>query len=217
MASIESSIPLSHSGTFDRFRPFLIVGLCAAISAAAIYTAFAAYGVNEYGWRAATQYAGRVAALLFLIPFIAGPLARLIRAKAARGLLIDRRAYGFGFAIAFIAWIGTGVGPFVHAGDPIPVTTLFFCAIGLSLLALQMFTSNALSIRLLGLGAWRRLHAFSMYAYWIAFSATFLDRVVGPGRPDDFMPVGLCLMVAALLIRFAGAFAEKTGLAAKVG
>lgn len=57
---------------------------------------------------------------------------------------------------------------------------------------------------------------FSMYGYWTLFTMTFFDRVVGPSRYDPFMPILLLLMIAALLVRFAAAFAVKVRLAEKV-
>lgn len=207
MATTDTSIAYRNNG-LERLRPFAIVFSSAAISAASIATAIMANGLTEAGWRTAVQYSGRVAVLLFLLPFLAGPVARM---NSSRGLMIDRRAYGLGFAAAFALYLATVIAPYVLAHIAIPATVLAVSAIGGILLAFQIVTSNAFAIRKLGFRAWSKLHAFAMYAYWTAFTVGFLDRAVGPSRPDNFVQIGLCLMIAALLIRFAASFAAKRG------
>lgn len=193
-------------------RPFTIIACCTAIALGAIALGFVNEGINEYGWRAAEENAQRTASLLFVLPFLAGPIARL---TANRELLIDRRAYGIGFALAFAAYLAVIAAPFVLRGQRIPHTVLASDAIAGSLLLLQVITANGLSKRALG-SVWSGLHTFAMYAYWIYFTVSFFDRVVCPSRYDPFMPFGFGLMIAALVIRFVAAFAVKMGLAEKV-
>lgn len=190
-----------------------IVLSCAALTGVAIALAFMTEGINEYGWRAAEQYAERTAALLFLIPFLAGPLASLF---GIWSLLIDRRAYGVGFAIALVGYIATVVGPFVFRGETVPPPIVAYEVAAFALLLPQLLTSNNLAVRVLGFSAWSRLHTFAMYGYWTLFTMTFFDRVVGPSRYDPVLPILLLLMIAALVARFAASFAVKVGLAEKV-
>lgn len=138
----------------DRHHAFAIVFSCAGIACAAVALAFVSEGVNDYGWRAAEQYAERVAALLFLVPFLAGPIARLFRVWS---VLIDRRAYGVGFTIALVVYIATIVGPFVFKDDPVPPPTVAYEVAAFALLLPQLLTSNNLAIRTLGFLAWSRL------------------------------------------------------------
>jgi hypothetical protein len=213
MAATETSLTYQASDSLGRVRPFLIVAASAALAGAVVALPLTTEGLTDYGWRTAVQYSGRVAVLLFLIPFLAGPIARLIPARATRGLLIDRRAYGLGFAAAFTIYLATVLAPFVLAHQHIPPTVVAVSAAGFALVTFQVLTANAFSIRVLGFGAWSKLHTFAMYCYWVAFTVGFLDRVVGPSRIDPFMQIGLCLMIAALLVRFAAAFAAKLGYA----
>lgn len=194
-------------------HPKAIILCCVAISLGAIALGFAeGGGVNEYGWRAAEQYAQRAASMLFLLPFLAGPIARL---TGNRDLLIDRRAYGVGFALAFGAYLALLDGPYVLQGIKIPPTIIAYDLVAGALLLLQLITANGLSKRALG-SVWHCLHTLAMYAYWIFFTSSFFDRVVGPSRYDPFMDIGFGLMIAALVIRFVAAFAVKMGLAEKV-
>jgi hypothetical protein len=213
MAAIETSLTYRRAELLDRGHPFLIVAASIAVAAAVVALPLTTEGLTEYGWRTAVQYSGRVAVLLFLIPFLAGPIARLLPSRSTRGLLIDRRAYGIGFALAFAIYLATVLAPFVINHEHIPPTVMVVSGIGAALIASQLLTANAFSIRVLGFRAWSKLHTFAMYCYWIAFTVGFLDRVVGPSRIDPFMQIGLCLMIGALLIRFAAAFATKLGYA----
>jgi sulfoxide reductase heme-binding subunit YedZ len=193
-------------------HPLAIIVCSVAISAGAIALGFVNEGINEYGWRAAEDNAQRAASLLFLLPFLAGPIARL---SHVRDLLIDRRAYGLGFAFAFAGYLAVIAAPYVLGGHRIPPTLLAYDAIAGLLLVLQVITANGLSKRALG-SIWSGLHTLAMYAYWTYFTLSFFDRVVGPSRHDPFVPVGFGLMVLALLIRFIAAFAVKLGVAEKV-
>ncbi|HEX2591441.1 MAG TPA: hypothetical protein VHL34_08085 [Rhizomicrobium sp.] len=210
MSATGTRVAYASSTSFDRIRPYAVVGICAAIAGVSIAMGLTAYGVSEEGWRTSVQYAGRAAIVIFLLPFLAGPLARLFRVP---GLLIDRRAYGLGFAFAYAAYLATVIAPYVLGGYRIPPTVVLFTAVGVAMLAVQVLTSNSLSIRTLGFAAWSRIHRFVMYAYWTIFTLGLLDQYVSPHRPDQFLALGLTLMIAALLIRFAAAFAEKIGFA----
>jgi DMSO/TMAO reductase YedYZ heme-binding membrane subunit len=212
MATTHIGLLFREAPLVETNHPVAIVACSVAITIGAIALGFVDEGVNEYGWRAAAENAQRAASLLFLLPFLAGPIARL---SHVRDLLIDRRAYGLGFAFAFAGYLAVIVAPHVISGHRIPPTLIAWDAIAGLLLVLQVVTANGLSKRALG-SAWSGLHTFAMYAYWAYFTLSFFDRVVGPSRHDPFMPVGFGLMVAALLIRFIAAFAVKMGMAEKV-
>lgn len=210
MATVHTGLLLYREAPrVETSHPVAIVLCSVGISLGAIAVGFASQGLSEYGWRDAEQYAQRAAALLFLLPFLAGPIARL---SGNRDLLIDRRAYGIGFALAFACYLAVIDGPYLLQGVRLPPTVIAYDLVAGVLLLLQIITANGLSKRALG-SIWKCLHTLAMYAYWIFFTSSFFDRVVGPHRYDPFIDVGFGLMIAALVIRFVAAFAVKMGLA----
>jgi hypothetical protein len=49
--------------------------------------------------------------------------------------------------------------------------------------------------------------------FWLCYALMALARISGPHRPDAYYGISLCLMVAALLLRYADHWLERRDIA----
>ena len=138
----------------------------------------------------------RLAAILFLLAFLARPLARLTR--TARPLVLNRRYLGLAFALVHLTH---GFLVYRWAQDPAVIvdpTTLIGGGLAYGFVLLMALTSNDLSQQILGRW-WGRLHRLGSYYVWFIFIFTFAGRGLGWSWSTAFAG----LFLAALGLRLA--------------
>ncbi|MEQ9518113.1 MAG: hypothetical protein RLN89_01600 [Parvibaculum sp.] len=188
--------------TFPRWL-FVATAIASLATVAGPYLMF---GLTETGFQLAARYTVRVSFPLFLLAYIARPLAHTWRHEVSRWLLRNRRYLGLSFALAHTVHLGALTAFFVFIDQVPSIETL----IGGGGAYLAMFamaaTSNNVSAKKLG-ASWRRLHLFGMHYLWIIFAFSYLGRWTGDrgdGAGEDMVLVGMIgtsLCVAALLLR----------------
>lgn len=149
----------------------------------------------------AARYTARAGAILFLLPFLIGPVARMWRTPLILALRQRRRHLGLGFALAHFIHLGALTSFFVVSGESPGLQTIVFGGFGYLLIGLMALTSNDASMRMLGRN-WQRLHLFGIYYVWFIFTFSYFGRL---GDPDRFWigAVGLPVLLAALALRLA--------------
>jgi len=187
-----------------------IVGLFAGITLAfvAAWVGFLAHGGDMNAARFASNVVLFSASIVFAIYYVAGPIARLFRSDLTRALGAERFALAYGFVGMMGIFLATILMPDYLMGGRLSLPTLAYA--GLTAMVCAVFLLSAGSKRADKSVTLRSLQSLSSGYFWLAFAFTDMDRMVGPHRPDS-NPYGisLLLLVIALLVRFADAFAQK--------
>ena len=137
------------------------------------------HGWNDTAAQLFARYTARFSVLLFLLVFVARPVATLWRNPLTRGLLMRRRHLGLAFALAhaihfvalvsFLRFQGSGF----EAGDA-PALAAY------GMIVLMAATSSNTAVRRLGRW-WKRLHRAGIWYVFLIFLAAYGGRVVeGP-------------------------------------
>jgi DMSO/TMAO reductase YedYZ heme-binding membrane subunit len=171
-----------------------------AIAVLIIAAAVVSTGPGLEGWRNATHLTARLSALLFLVVFVSGALARLAPGAATRTLLRERRGVGLGFAGAHFVHLGAVVTYLSMGGSMPPIFVPVLGGFGYVLIALMAMTSNDWSVRVLGRN-WKRLHMFGVSFLWLAFAFNYAGPLARPGLHDPVYYLMSALFLSALAVR----------------
>ena len=149
------------------------------------------------------RYTARASFALFLIVYLAGPLATLKPSPAARRVARHRRWWGLAFAAAHFVHLAALIRFFVASGEePSPITVVGG-GFGYVLLAAMIATSNDRAQRALG-AYWGQLHTLGLHYLWSVFAFSYFGRLFDPARREQGV-AGLALAVIALAVRIAAA------------
>jgi hypothetical protein len=174
-------------------------GICAAGLPLALL------GTTYEGWSLATRTTDEFAGLLFLMAFLAVPLARLFPGVAS-DLHIDSRRLAYGFAAAYAVYLATATFAVSGEGQHLGVPQAAGIAIQFGMLVALV-------------AAWGRVHTAALWFFWLAYTFAYAAHFSGPHIADYSFGVGLFLLLGALFLRFAWALKTAWGrsLAEKVG
>ncbi len=190
-------------------RPARAIAWSLGLALAVVAGTLALNGYADAGWLATTRTTARVAFPLFLLAFVAGPLARLWPGPRTRALLARRRALGLAFATAQLVH-GTAIGIRL-ARDPellTPDVSFFGGALGFVFVAAMAATSNDAAQRALGGRAWRTLHRSGQWVLFAIFVVTWAGRLAEAVRP---LPAAALLALGlALGLRIAAALQSRS-------
>lgn len=163
-------------------------------------------GTGLIGWHAAVRATAVFAFPLWLLAYLAGPIARLAPRPTTRALRARRRAIGLAFFVAQYVHLAAIVGlARIEPGileDPVAV---YGGGFGFLMIAVLAATSNDASVKRLGESTWRRLHAFGQLTLAVVYLATY-----GPLIDEDrsYWPAG-ALLLGAYALRGAAALRTR--------
>lgn len=180
-----------------------------AITTLASLALFASAGVSEESVRAWIRATARASIALFLMTFVARPLARVARSRVSRWLLANRRQLGVAAAYAqllhgaAIVWLFTAFVKY----EPDPVG-LVGGGLGFAFYFAMALTSSDAAVAALGRRAWQALHTVGAYWIWGIFALTNSGNIPEafsrPGWTSRFVTVGIEIaLLAALALRVA--------------
>jgi sulfoxide reductase heme-binding subunit YedZ len=193
------------TATEHRAAPFRLPAAWLAVTGAALGVIaavwqFATWGLDADGWQMAARYTARTSFLLFLLPFIAAPLASLWRGGAV--LVRNRRGLGLGFAMAHFVHLGALTGYFVVSGETPAMITALGGGLGYLFVAAMAVTSHDAMVRRMGAKRWKLMHTIGLYYIWFIFAFTYLGRVQAAPEMPEYQ-ILLAVAVGALLFRVA--------------
>ena len=211
MALIEHQSVLPRDGRLSFARPagWLLIGAAAAILAV---SGIVARGFSDNGLRLGSEFAWRFTCLIFFAAIIAGPLARLIPVQILRRVCEDRRQLIWGFCASFGVYLASILVPNTFPAldrDGLTAGMGVFLLFGFALTLVIAYAAGRTAAQRLGEKISRTMVRVGMATFWLAYAATGLAHISGPHRPDLFYGFSLCLMVIALLTRFADCFVAK--------
>ena len=186
----------------------LMAGLAAALALTGIAAATSpdAESLVASGLR----WTGRLAFFVFLVPWLASPLQRLIPGALSRTLLRWRRQAGIAFGSIQVVHLGLIVALFqIHGAQAVDEATLLVGGAGIALAIGMLITSFDAPLRLVGARAWKALHRAGLYVCGFIY---FFDFLVAP-----FLGGFDLVAYAPLMGLTAAAIALRTAAMFKVG
>ncbi|WOF74838.1 hypothetical protein QMT40_002497 [Parvibaculaceae bacterium PLY_AMNH_Bact1] len=194
--------------------PSWLFALTLIASLATVIGPLVIFGVSERGLQLAARYTVRVSFPLFLLAYLAGPLATLWRSNLTRWLQRNRRYLGLNFAVAHTIHLGALTSYFVFLGVSPDAATLIGGGLAYALMFAMAATSNDWSAKKLGIN-WRRLHSVGIHYLWLIFLITYMGRLSdteGGDTAEDLFAVGVvgsALVFGALLIRLVATWKRR--------
>lgn len=186
--------------------------ILAAVAAASTFLAWAVITLNGFSddsLRISLRLSARISFMLFLVIFVARPLAQLFPGPATRTLLRERRSLGIAFGtnhIVHLALIACRYTAFPEL--EYPVSSGIVGGTAYLLILLMLITSFDGPTRAIGPKAWRVLHKTGLYFVGFVFVTTLLPD---PGDPLFTFERAwfVVLTVIALVIRMTAWFARR--------
>ena len=211
MVAIEHGTDVSGRMTIPRFPVWALIALIALL---ATFGGFVARGFSPNGLRFGSELGWRFACVAYFAAVIAGPMARLIPWTVFRQICEERRQLVWGFCASFLIYLASILVPNTLTPptldrDGLTAGMTLFVLFGAGLTLVIAYASSRHAAAFLGVKAQRCILGTGMSFFWLAYTLTALSRITGPHRPDSFYGFSLSLMVLALLLRFADAFAAK--------
>lgn len=188
-----------------RFSLAPLVGGIALSAAVIVMGAIFYRGFTDNGFRLGSQLAWRYTSLVFFVALVAGPLcritARFFPAFTAPESLGRKLVWGFcaSYAVYLLSIFLPNVVD-LSAGATLMV--LFGAGVAL-VMAATVAPLHVHGRAVMGEKLRRTFLGTATSYFWLCYALMGLARISGPHRPDAFYGISLCLMVAALLTRYA--------------
>lgn len=207
-------VAIEHTGVEFAPSPWnprqRIFGLTAgvALGVGLACAGFLTGGGDMGGARSASNLVLFSTSVVFALYYSAAPITRLIRSSVIEAWGEERFALAYGFIGMLCVYFACIMMPDYMVSGRIPFATTAYALLTAGIATVFLLSAgNKRTDRSVTLRAFRGL---SSGYFWLAFAFIDMDRMVGPHRPDS-NPYGisLLLLVFALLIRFADAFAQK--------
>lgn len=205
-------VALDNSAVFGlrqvpRFRLsiHLLTGAIALGAVLLVAGAILSRGFAENGFRLGSQLAWRYTCLVFFAALAAGPVLRMLaRFRPALAAPDISRKLVWGFCASYGVYLLSVFLPNViqlSAGAVLMTTFGSLVVVVMALTATPLKRLGAAP--LIGEKMRRALLGTAAIYFWSCYSLMALSRISGPHRHDAFYEISLCLMVAALLLRYA--------------
>jgi len=205
-------VALDNSAVFGlrqvpRFRLsiHLLTGAIALGAVLLVAGAILSRGLAENGFRLGSQLAWRYTCCVFFAALAAGPVLRMLaRFRPASAAPDVSRKLVWGFCASYGVYLLSVFLPNViqlSAGAALMTTFGSLVVVVMALTATPLKRLGAAP--LIGEKMRRALLGTAAIYFWSCYSLMALSRISGPHRHDAFYEISLCLMVAALLLRYA--------------
>jgi methionine sulfoxide reductase heme-binding subunit len=171
-----------------------LVAFAAILAGVIALVAVWGHGAGEDGLRVALRATARFSVTIFLLVFVASPLARLWRSAATTWLLANRRYLGVSFAAAHTVHLAVVIALAQVSTRPYSRLTLVLGTIGYVALAAMVATSFDATAAWLGAKWWKRLHRTGLYYLWTIF---FLTAAASRAHDPAAGPLAIVLLGAA--------------------
>lgn len=196
----------------DTFSGWRLTGLLSILLALMALAILILGGMSTDAIRMVIRATARTSLVLFLLAFIAAPVARLWPGDASRWLLRNRRYIGVSFAashgIHALAIIAFAIRDPALFGEMTSTGTLISGGSAYLFIILMAATSFDRAVIWLGARNWRILHWCGAWYIAISFIVTNAKRT--PDMPLYWLPV--VLVLAAILLRLVVKLRDRRSL-----
>jgi hypothetical protein len=191
--------------TRPRFSLAPLVGGIALAAAVIVMGAILYRGFTDNGFRLGSQLAWRYTSFVFFAAMVAGPIcrvvARFVPAFTAPESLGRKLVWGF-CASYGIYLLSVFVPNVIALSAGATLMVLFGGGVAL-VMAATVAPLRRHGHAVIGEKLRRTFLGTAASYFWLCYALMGLARISGPHRPDAFYGISLCLMVAALLARYA--------------
>jgi hypothetical protein len=188
-------------------KPLVLAIVAGAVLFAVGSLVFDAGG--EGVWRGASETISRFSLIVFAAAMMVEPLSRLIPGKRMESIGRERPSLMLAFVATSALSIFCTLARFAFGGERMSVAAVAFCCLTGAILFVMLVSGNPATKRLLGAPASRALQGIATAYFWIAFLLIGTSHLAGPNRPSGWYGFSLLVLVLALLVRFADAFAGR--------
>ncbi|HEY4943475.1 MAG TPA: hypothetical protein VII56_18740 [Rhizomicrobium sp.] len=208
MVAIDSAqdMPATRAAETSHTGQIVLLGFLAASLLVAASLVLNTANGSDSGWHVAAEMVSRFSLLLFAAAMSVEPLARLIPLQVMQAAGRERGSLTLAFAAAAAVALFCVAAPSQLNGESMSAPAIAYCFMTAIILVVMLFSAHPTTIRLLGAPAWRALHRIATAYFWIAFTITGLEHLIGPHRPDVWYGFSLLLLVGTLLLRFTDSF-----------
>jgi hypothetical protein len=113
------------------------------------------------------------------------------------------------FCASYAVYLAAVLLPNLLGRDGASAGALLFALTGGAAAAAMAAMADGWAVRMLGRRAQRTILGVAAIYFWLCYGLMALAHLSGPHRPDGFYGFSLCLMILALLVRFADRFAQE--------
>ncbi len=175
--------------------------------ASMVASVLATEGFNEQGVRLVLRNCARISFTLFLLVFIASPLATLLPGRVSRWLVAHRATLGLSFALSHLT-MGVAILTYreLYTQSFYEVTyplQRIGGAVGFAAIAFMAVTTFEGPKQWLGMKRWKLAHTVGLYFLFINFLVSQGRRAIL--NQDSFYLPFLVLLLAGLALRVASA------------
>lgn len=189
-----------------------LVGGIALACLVLVVGAVVARGFAENGFRLGSQLAWRYTSFVFFAALAAGPVARML-ARVMPGFPAPEnlsRKLVWGFCASYAVYL---LSVFLPNVIRLSAGATLMVAFSAGVVLVMVLTAAPLKrlggAALIGHKTRRVLLGTAAMYFWLCYALMALARISGPHRPDAYYGISLCLMVAALLLRYADHWLER--------
>ena len=207
MVALDNAALLGQPVRAPRLRLSLspLVGAVALGAAMVVMGAIFYRGFTDNGFRLGSQLAWRYTSFVFFAAMVAGPLcrvtARFVPSFTAPESLDRKLVWGFCASYA-VYLLSVFVPNVIDMSAGATLMVLFGAAVAL-VMAVTALPLRRHGPAVLGEKLRRTFLGTATIYFWLCYALMGLAHISGPHRPDAFYGISLCLMVAALLARYA--------------
>ena len=153
-------------------------------------TSWVFYGDSELAARSYARWTAHIAYCIFLVAFLASPMAHSVPNRLTKWILANRRFWGLNFALAHTIHLGAVVMVMVVTDQMPDLIAIIFGGFAYVLIWTMAATSTDKSQRRLGKW-WTRLHSFGGYYIWFIFAYTYAGSIFQSQLSVFFLIVAL--------------------------
>jgi hypothetical protein len=206
MVALDNSAIFGSVSRVPRWRGLApLVGAIALLAVVLTLGGIVARGFAENGFRLGSQLAWRYAAIVFFAALSAGPVCRI---AARTGHFTCPKALSrklvWGFCLSYGVYL---LSVFLPNVIRLSAGATLMVAFGGSVAAVMALTvaplKRADGTQLIGEKTRGVMLVTAAVYFWSCYALMALARISGPHRPDAWYDISLCLMVIALLLRYA--------------
>jgi len=183
--------------------PNALIYWVALTGAASVYLAYSIFSAppEQDSWLLWTRYTARLAFIIFLFSYAAGPLYALHNNIVTRWIRRNRRNAGISFGLAHMVHLLAISGFIAASGEEQSAALIILGGFGYVILLAMMLTSFDVMVRLMGGRNWSRLHSFGINYLAAIFAIVYTLGLFAPLPQDAKPPIFSVLIWSIILLR----------------
>lgn len=187
--------------------PIVLLALAGAVALAIGTLAFETG--NSFAWHDAAEYVTRFSLVVFVAAMVVEPLSRIFPTRTMEAMARERGSLILAFVMVSIVSLACALTPSQLGGAKMAFQAFAYAMLTAAILIVMLFSAHPATKKILGGPAWRTMQRIATTYFWLVFTVTALDHIVGPNVTDRWWGISLLLLITAVLVRFTDALLFK--------